>query len=295
MSRILVTGGDGQVGFELTQLAWPDGVQILAPTRGELDLADPGAIHAYLAAYPVAAIVNPAAYTAVDRAETEIAAAFQINAVAPAALAEAARRLDAPLVHVSTDYVFRGDATTPYEVDAPIDPIGVYGASKAAGEFAVRLGAPRSAIVRTAWVVSARRANFVKTMLRLGAERDHLRVVADQRGAPTFAADLAEALQTIVLRMMADRAAPAGLFHFSNAGATTWRDFAAAIFEAAGARGARVPTVEGIATSDYPTPAKRPAYSVLSTARLERDYGVAPRPWAEGLPALVAEIMETTQ
>ena len=293
MTRILVTGGEGQVGHELVRRAWPEGVEIAAPTRAELDLTDAAAIAAHVAAGGYSAVINCAAYTAVDKAETEVAQAFAVNALAPAAFAEAARTADISLVHVSTDYVFRGDADAPYETDAAIDPIGVYGASKAAGEFAVRLGCPRSAIVRTAWVVSARRANFVKTMLRLGAERDQLRVVADQHGAPTFAADLADALGAIALGMIADRDAPAGVFHFTNAGPTTWHEFAQAIFAQARALGARTPTsVEAIATSDYPTPARRPAYSVLSTRRIEQDYGVVPAPWRERLPAIVAEIME---
>lgn len=296
MTRILVTGGEGQVGGELKRRAWPEGVEIVAPTRAELDLADAAAIGTYVAAGGFDAVINPAAYTAVDKAESEVAQAFAINALAPAALADAARAAEIPLVHVSTDYVFRGDASAPYETDAEIDPIGIYGASKAAGELAVRLGHKRSAIVRTAWVVSARRANFVKTMLRYGAERDVMRVVADQHGAPTFAADLADALATVALEMISDKDAPTGVFHFSNAGATTWHGFAQAIFEAAAARGGKTPsTLEAITTADFPTPARRPAYSVLSTRRIEEAYGVVPPPWRDGLPGLVAEIMEQAQ
>lgn len=291
MTRILVTGGEGQVGFELRRWRWPDGVTIVAPTRGELDLADASRVAAFVAAGGFSAIVNTAAYTAVDAAEGDAARAFAVNASGPAALADAARAADIPLVHVSTDYVFDGCACTPYEIDAPLDPINVYGASKAAGELAVRLGQPRSAIVRTSWVVSARRSNFVRTMLRLGQERESVRVVADQHGAPTFAADLSDALATVALRMIADRDAPTGLFHFSNAGQTTWRDFAQAIFAAAAAHGAKTPTVEAIGTADYPTPARRPAYSALSTRRIEEAYGITTRPWREGLPALVGEIL----
>ena len=293
MRRILVTGGEGQLGLELRRHAWPAGVEIFAPSRAALDLTDPEAARS-IAEGGFAAIVNAAAYTAVDRAESEAAAAFAINAHGAAALADAARAADIPLVHVSTDYVFRGDAAEPYETDAPVDPINVYGASKAAGEAAVLSGPPRAAVVRTSWVVSAHRSNFVKTMLRLGAQRDVVRVVDDQRGAPTLARDLAEALAVIALRMIDDRDAPAGLFHVTNAGSATWRDFADAIFDAARARGAKVPRVEAIATADYPTPARRPAYGVLSTRRVEREHGVAPLPWRERLPALVAEIMETS-
>lgn len=295
MTRILVTGGQGQVGFELCKRAWPEGVEIVAPGRRDLDLCDAGAVKAFVADREIAAIINPAAYTAVDKAETEIAAAFAVNAVAPAALAEAARAAGVPLVHVSTDYVFDGTASAPYEVDAPINPVGVYGASKAAGEFAVRLGAPRSAVVRTAWVVSARRANFMRTMLRVGQEREVVRVVGDQHGAPTFAADLADALATIALRMMTDEAAPTGVFHFTNKGVTTWKDFAAAIFAIATERGLKTPRLEGITTADYPTPARRPGYSALSTRRIEEAYGVRPKPWADGLGALVDASLENAQ
>lgn len=293
MTRILVTGGGGQVGRALRDRAWPAGVTIAAPTRAELDVTDTAAVAAYVAGGNFACVINAAAYTAVDRAESEVAEAFAANALAPAALGQAARAADIPLIQLSTDYVFRGDAEAPYETDAAIDPINVYGASKAAGEFAARLACPRSAIVRTSWVVSARRTNFVRTMLRLGRERDSLSVVADQRGAPTLASDLAEALQAIALRMIADRGAPTGAFHFANAGVTTWHGFAQAIFAEAEARGERVPkTVEAIATADYPTPARRPLWSALSTRRIEREYGVIPRPWRDGLPALVAEILK---
>jgi dTDP-4-dehydrorhamnose reductase len=292
MRRILVTGGTGQVGLELTRRAWPEGVEIVAPNRAELDLTDRSAIAAHVAGGGFAAVINAAAYTAVDRAESEKAEAFALNELAPAALADAARAAEIPLVHVSTDYVFRGDADAPYETEAPIDPINVYGASKAAGETAVRLGCPRSAIVRTAWVVSPNRTNFVRTMLRLADGRETIRVVADQRGAPTLASDLADALATIALRMIPDERAPAGLFHFANVGETTWADFAEAIFAEARERGAKVPRVERITTADYPTPARRPAYSRLSTSRIERDYGIVPRPWRDWLPGLVAEIME---
>jgi dTDP-4-dehydrorhamnose reductase len=293
MTVILVTGGSGQVGHELVARSWPAGVEIVAPSRAELDLTDLSATKAFLADRKVDAVINPAAYTAVDKAETDVAAAFETNALVPAVLAEGTRDAGVPLIHVSTDYVFDGTGSEPYEVDAPVRPLGVYGASKAAGEYAVTLGNPRSAVVRTAWVMSARRSNFVKTMLRYGQERDVMKVVADQHGAPTFAADLADALATITLRMMADKGAPTGVFHFSNDGGTTWHDFAAAIFDVAKAKGLKTPKLEPIGTTDYPTPARRPANSLLSTARITRDYGVRPRPWRDGLPQLIDDILRT--
>lgn len=290
LKTIIVTGGAGQVGHELVRHAWPEGFEIVAPERARLDFADADAVKAFIGATKPAAVINAAAYTAVDKAETDVAAAFAANALTPAILADATREAGVPLVHISTDYVFDGRRTGAYETDDPIAPLGVYGASKAAGEAAALLGNRRTAVVRVAWVVSARRANFVKTMLRLGRERDVVRVVADQRGAPTLAADLAAALAAVTLAMIADEAAPTGVFHFTNEGATTWHDFAAAIFEAASARGLKTPKLEPIPTSAYPTPAARPANSELSTARIARDYGVRPRPWRDGLPALIDEI-----
>lgn len=289
--RLLVLGGSGQLGYELIHRAWPAGVEVTAPERDALDILDPEALGAAIRSVGAKAVINAAAYTAVDKAESETAAAFAANAHAPAAIAEAARIEGVPLIHVSTDYVFDGRGSAPYEVDHPVAPLNVYGASKAAGELAVRFGQPRSAIVRTSWLVSARRSNFVRTMLRLGQSQTQLRVVADQHGAPTLASDLADAIAAIALRMIEDETAPTGLFHFSNAGATTWAGFAGAIFEAAAARGIPTPTIAAISTADYPTPARRPAYSVLSTTRIERDYGVTPAPWRERLPALVDEIL----
>jgi dTDP-4-dehydrorhamnose reductase len=288
---ILITGSTGQVGHELVTMPWPEDVAIVAPARGELDLCDAVAVGRLIADHAVSAVINAAAYTAVDKAEKDVAAAFAANALIPAALAQATCLAGIPLIHISTDYVFDGNATGAYEVDAPLNPLGVYGASKAAGEWAVRLGNPRSAVVRTSWVVSARRSNFVRTMLRLGFERDVVRVVQDQRGSPTLAADLAEALSVIAMRMIADRHAPAGVFHFTNDSPCTWHDFAAAIFAACREAGYPVPKLEAIGSTDYPTPARRPANSILSTARIERDYGLKPASWRERLPILVSEIL----
>lgn len=286
--QVLVLGGAGQVGTELRALAWPDGVRMHAPTRGELDITDAAAVAAALDARPYAAVINTAAYTAVDRAESEVAEAWRLNALAPAILAAETRRKNIPLVQVSTDYVFAG--TKPegsYAPDEPIDPQSVYGASKAGGEMAVRTGNPRHAIVRTAWVVSPHRGNFVKTMLRLAAERDTLAVVDDQHGCPTSAADLAAALSTIALRMAGDAGAPAGTYHCVNAGATTWCGFARAIVAGAARRGGRDVPVAGIPTSAYPTPAKRPSNARLSSESLTAAFGLAPRPWEAALDDLL--------
>ncbi len=290
MREILVLGGSGQVGTALARLPLPEGVALVAPPRSTCDLVDPASVVATVAARPWAAVINTAAYTAVDRAETEIAAAWTLNALGPAVLAEATARAGIPLVHVSTDYVFSGALDRPYREDDPIGPVGVYGGSKEGGEQAVRTANPRHAILRTAWVVSPHRANFLKTMLRLAAERDELRVVADQRGCPTSAGDLAEALLAVALRLADDPAAPTGTFHAVNAGETTWADFASAIMAASAARGGPSARIVPITTADYPTPARRPANSRLATDRLAEAFDIRLRPWQEATEAIVADL-----
>ncbi|GJE76593.1 dTDP-4-dehydrorhamnose reductase [Methylorubrum suomiense] len=292
---ILVVGGAGQVGTELQAYAWPQGVRIDAPDRSSLDITDAAAVTAALDARTYAAVIVPAAYTAVDKAESDVAAAWRLNALAPAILAAETKRRGIPLIHVSTDYVFDGTGEGFYDPDAPVNPTSVYGASKAAGEMAVRTGNPLHAIVRTAWVVSPHRGNFVKTMLRLAAERDKLTVVDDQHGCPTSAADLAAALATIALRLAQDPAAPTGTFHFVNDGATTWCGFARAIVEGSARRGGRSVPVEGIPTTAYPTPARRPANSRLSTRSLTDAYGVTPRPWAAALDDILDRLVGPAQ
>ena len=285
--HILITGGAGQVGLELQAADWPEGVVLHAPTRAELDLGDPASVRAAFAATPFAAVINSGAHTAVDKAEAEVAAAFASNAMGPAVLADATREAGIPLIQVSTDYVFDGSKDGPYAETDPVRPLGVYGASKLAGELAVSSGNPRSVVLRTAWVVSVHRANFLKTMLRLAADRPGLRVVADQHGCPTSARDIAATLKTIILKMIADPDAPTGVYQFVNAGETTWAGLASEIFALSAAVGGPSATVEGIPSSEYTTPAKRPTNSRLSTDKLTRDYGVVPRPWQ----AAVAEIV----
>jgi dTDP-4-dehydrorhamnose reductase len=291
MIDILITGGQGQVGIELAAFTWPDGVTLHVPTRAELDLTSPDSVRAYFAGKTFAVIVNPAAYTAVDKAESEIAAAFAVNALGPALLAEAAKASATPIVHISTDYVFDGAKDGVYGESDPVSPLGVYGASKEAGEQAIRSGAPRSVILRTAWVVSPHRGNFVKTMLRVGAQNPKLRVVDDQRGCPTAAADIAQAVAKIALRLIEDPRAPVGTYQFVNAGETTWCGLARHIFAAAGRFGGPQPAVEAITTAEYPTPARRPANSRLSTAKLAADYGIRPRPWQEAIDEIVGKLL----
>lgn len=288
---ILVTGGNGQLGTELQRCAWPAGYEIVAIDVADLDLTDTAAITAKVAERNWAAVINGAAYTAVDKAESDVVTAWAVNAMAPAAFGEACAKAGIPLVQVSTDYVFAGDKAGAWEVDDPFAPLGVYGASKLGGELAVRTSGARHVIVRTAWVVSAHGNNFVKTMLRVGAERDTLTVVADQRGSPTSAADLAGALMAITLRLIEDPAAPTGTFHFSNAGDTSWAAFAAEIFHQAAARGGVSANVTPITTDQYPTPAKRPANSLLSHAAIHAAYGIQPRSWQDALSDILDELI----
>ena len=291
MKQVLITGGSGQVGTALARHVWPEGWEPVSVTRSELDLIDPRAIALKVAERPWAAVINAGAYTLVDRAEAEPVVAWQVNALAPAALAQACKAADIPLVHVSTDYVFAGDRPGAREVDDAASPVNVYGASKYGGELAVRASCSRFAVVRTAWVVSATGANFVKTMLRLAADRPTLRVVADQHGSPTSATDLAAVLATISIRLAEDSQANSGTWHFSNTGATTWHGFAVEIFRQAALRGGPSPLVEAIGTNDFPTPARRPASSLLSTVALTRDWGIVPRPWSEALAPILDDLI----
>jgi dTDP-4-dehydrorhamnose reductase len=284
--RILLFGANGQVGHELRRSLAPLG-EVVATTRSGLledgtaceraDFDAPAALPALIERIAPDIVVNAAAYTAVDKAESDRDAAFRANAEAPARIAEACAARGAWLVHYSTDYVFDGSGARPYREDDATAPLGVYGASKLAGEDAIRASGAPHRIFRTAWVYAAHGRNFMRTMLRLAAERDELRVVADQRGTPTPAALIAD----ITAAALAQPSVPSGLWHLTAAGETSWHGFAEAIVADAHARGLlpRVPRVVPIATADYPTPAKRPAYSVLDTARLRSDFGIDPPAW----------------
>lgn len=288
---ILVTGGTGQVGTSMLQVAG-DRFQIVMPPRGDLDLSDPASIEAMLASRDWAAVVSSGAYTAVDKAESDVVAAWRVNALGPAALAAGTAARGIPVVHLSTDYVFDGSADGFYAVDDPVAPLGVYGASKEGGEQAIRSANPAHVILRTAWVVSPFGANFIKTMLRVGAERPELGVVADQHGCPTSALDIAEAVAMILNRLLSDPCAPKGTYHFVNAGEASWHALAEAVFARAALHGASKPRVRAISTADYPTPARRPANSRLATDKLTRDYGVVPRPWREAIDAIVDTLVQ---
>ena len=289
--KLLVLGAAGQVGRELCRLTWPVGTAIVAIDRPGIDIAEPGAVIAALARERPDIVVNAAAYTAVDRAESEPDAAWAANCAGPANLATGCAEAHIPFIHLSTDYVYDGSKAGPYREDDPVNPLGVYGKSKEAGDRAIREVLPEHVILRTAWVYSAHGHNFVKTMLRLAAERPALRVVADQTGSPTSAADIAGAIQEIVRQIRAGNTRWS-TYHFAGAGAVSWHAFAKAIFaEAAPWRGPP-PSVEAITTADYPTPARRPLNSVLDCAKIGEAFGITPRPWREALAEIIRELFE---
>ncbi len=274
---ILVTGARGQVGGELVRLLAPYG-EVVGTDLESLDLGDVDAVRTALRGAKPALIVNAAAYTAVDLAEKEVDLAYAVNARAPGVLAEEARRLGAVLVHYSTDYVFDGARTTPYPEDAPTGPLNVYGASKLEGERAIAAVNVPALVFRTSWVYGLTGRNFLLTIRRLAGERDELRIVADQAGVPNWSRTLAEATTRIVAMGLPAMAERAGLYHLSSTGATTWHAFAQAIVGVAAK-----PRIVPITTAEYPTPARRPAYGVLATARFERTFGFALPDWREDL------------
>ena len=290
--KLLVLGAGGQVGRELSRLAWPAGYDIAAFDRDGVDIARREQVFAAVARDRPDIVINAAAYTAVDRAENEPDAAWAGNCTGPANLAAACRDARVPLIHLSTDYVFDGEKPGPYREDDPVRPIGVYGMTKEAGDGAVREALADHVIVRTAWVYSVHGHNFVKTMLRLGAERPVLRVVADQIGSPTSAADIAAAIGAIV-QQIAGGNTSRGTYHFAGGGAVTWHGFAEAIFELAAPWRGSQPKVEAITTADYPTPARRPATSVLDCSRIGAAFGIVPRPWRDALAEVIREVFES--
>lgn len=279
---LVIFGAGGQVGRELAELAQAQGLAVRAFARAEVDITDAAAVAEAVRGADF--VANCAAYTAVDKAEAERDRAFAVNATGPGVIAQACATAGAALLHISTDYVFRGDGDRPWREDDPIAPLSVYGETKAAGEAAVRAALPRHVILRTAWVFAAHGNNFVRTMLRLGAERPELRIVADQRGGPTPAADIAAAILAIRGQALAPGFDGWGTFHFAGAPATTWHDFAAAIFAAKGGAG---PVLHAIATADYPTPARRPSNSVLDCGKISRVFGLGQPDWRQALPAMV--------
>ena len=283
---ILVTGAGGQVGGELRRALTAHG-DVRATDRTTLDLADADALVAAVRGLRPDIIVNAGAYTAVDRAESEPDVAFVVNARAPQILAEEAKASGALLIHYSTDYVFDGSANSPYDETASVNPLNVYGASKLAGEQAIAQSGAQALVLRTSWVYGATGQNFLLTIRRLARERDQLSIVADQTGVPNWSSALAEATAALIGRGMSHLIERAGLYHLSCGGATTWYGFARAIVG-----DVTRPRVVPIATQDYPTPARRPAYGVLSNVRFENTFGYKMPEWHDALQACIAGMMK---
>jgi dTDP-4-dehydrorhamnose reductase len=290
---ILVTGADGQLGRALRELApgfhW---YTFIFTTKEQLPITDPTAIAQFFSAHKVDCCINCAAYTAVDKAETETEMAFQVNADAVGNLAATCKLHEALFIHISTDYVFDGTATLPYKEDHPVSPVNLYGASKLKGEELAKTNNEAALIIRTSWVYAPVGNNFVNTMLRLMKERDNIKVVSDQRGCPTYAPDLAAAILQVVTKLdcspgtLLARKLPSNIFHYSNSGVITWYEFALAIKEISGSKC----VVDPIPTSAYPTPAKRPAYSVMDTTKIQQVFGISIPSWKESLQKCMAVI-----
>ena len=289
--KIAVTGAQGQVVQSLLERAQGK-VEIIALGRPALDLAEPATILPAFEAVAPDVIVSAAAYTAVDRAEQDVDAAYAVNAAGAGAVAQAARALGVPLIHLSTDYVFNGQKSEPYREGDPTDPLGTYGASKLAGEHAVLAACANSVVLRTAWVYSPFGNNFVKTMLRLADQREELGVVADQLGNPTSALDIADGILAVATNMLTGEApALCGIFHMSGTGEASWAEFADAIFDVSRAHGGPFARVKPITTAEYPTPAPRPANSRLDCGKLEQAHGVRLPEWRGSMEAVVARLL----
>ena len=286
MHKLLVTGANGQLGWELGQLAkaYP-AFEFVLVDRSQLDLAFPETFEKIIQTIAPDCIINTAAYTAVDKSETEKALSYTVNATAVQTLASICKKLAIPFMTYSTDYVFDGEATEPYLSSTKMDPVNYYGSTKAAGETLAMEANEDAIIIRTSWVFSSHGNNFVKTMLRLMKERASLNIVADQKGRPTYAKDLAIATMHMIEVMNAGKTMN-GVYHFANQGETTWFDFAAKIKAIAGL----TCEVQPIETKDFPTPAKRPSYSVLDTSKIEQDLAIDIRHWEDALKDCIDHI-----
>ena len=286
IQTILVTGANGQLGWEFGQLAksYP-AFKFVLVDRSQLDLSFPETFEKIIHSIAPDCIINTAAYTAVDKSETEKELAFTVNATAVQELARICKRLAIPFITYSTDYVFNGEAVEPYLCSTKVDPVNYYGSTKAAGESMAMEANENTIIIRTSWVFSSHGNNFVKTMMRLMKERESLNIVADQKGRPTYAKDLAKATLQMIEAMNVGKTIN-GVYHFANTGETTWFDFAAKIKAIAGLTCALNP----IETKDFPTPAKRPAYSVLDTSNIEQALSLSIPHWEDALASCMKEI-----
>jgi dTDP-4-dehydrorhamnose reductase len=288
LSTLLIIGSNGQLGWELVRQSRRLGVAFHAVDFPDIDIADRESVRSCLKSLSVKVVVNAAAYTAVDRAESESASAFGVNCDGPAHLAEFCAEHTAALIHISTDYVFNGSKNDAYLETDVVDPLGIYGKSKAEGDAEIRRRIDLHVILRTAWLYGIHGQNFVKTMLKLGREREIVKVVADQRGCPTYASELAAAVLKIAGQHLKGSPMPWGTYHYCGCGSTTWHGFAQAIFEVAQKHESlKVKEVTPITTAEYPTPARRPANSILDCSKIEHYFGIRPRPWKDSLKEMI--------
>lgn len=293
--RILLIGGRGQVGSEILALTKENNIECISPSSSELNITEQHSIEDFLTTnLPIDFIINASAYTAVDKAEDEVELAFKINRDGPQYLAQACAQHHIPLLHISTDYVFDGSAATPYSEEMTIHPLGVYGASKAEGEQAIRDCLSKHIILRTAWVYGANGNNFVKTMLRLGKARPQLNVVSDQIGCPTAAADIANTIIDIVEQMANKPDNRWGTYHYCSKDSANWAEFAMSIFAAAQNIEPKRPSVQvtPISTAEYPTKSARPAYSVLDCSKIEQFFAISPPLWLSSLQRYIPNILK---
>ncbi len=289
--KVIVTGCNGQVGRELCKKIKNRNLETISLDLPDFDITDMEAVDEIISKSNISAVINAAAYTAVDKAESEPDIAFNVNQKGPANLAASCRNQGIPLIHISTDYVFDGSKTDAYIETDPVSPVGVYGKSKAAGEGDVRKILAEHIILRTAWLCSEHGNNFVKTMIRLGQERDEIGVVADQYGCPTFAPDIAEAILDIVGQIAKKNDIAWGTYHYCGKGVTTWYEFAKKTLELAGEyTGLKVQHIVPLTTEEYPTPAKRPANSELDCTRIQNIFNIFPKQWQDSLSDLVQRL-----
>ena len=288
---LLVFGGNGQVGHAISAQLPPDGWRVICASRDDANITRADEVNRLVAHFQPDVIVNAAAFTAVDEAEAVPKWAAQVNCNGAAIVAEAALQLGAPIIHLSTDYVFDGRSSRPWRESDAVGPLSVYGRTKEAGESAVRRVHSGHVILRSSWIFGSHGRNFVKTMLRLARERPLLRIVADQQGCPTPASDLAAAIWRIALQVVVPRCDVFGTFHFAGQGPTTWFDFATRIFAEAKRHGLASPELEPVASLAYPTPARRPAYSVLDCAKIGIVHGIVPLSWQDGLSHCIEDLL----
>ena len=293
--KILITGSHGQLGRELCQEGQIWDFDILAPSHQQMDIADNKAVKNFIGLHQPSCVINAAAYTQVDQAEIEESLAFAINKTGCRNLAQICKKNEIPLFQVSTDYVFDGQKKTPYHESDPISPIGVYGRSKAAGEIEIRSNLEEHIIIRTSWLYGIHGQNFVKTMLKLAATKENIRVVSDQYGSPTSAGELAKAIIALANKWRQQSAVAWGTYHYCGRGIVSWHEFAETIVEMARRYGeVKTNRVEPITTADYPTKAKRPEFSALDCNLIKKNFGITPKPWRESLKSTIETLFKGT-